>query len=143
MILETQKDRENEERIIATFAECRAMKYSKLEPPTKYVVDFLLLNGQGGKMIRAVAEAKARDCEKAAWDTLLISAHKIMHGLSLAKVIGVPFLLVIEWHEGIYYRMILQDEKFPASFTGRTDLGIAGDIEPCLMIPIDDKWCPA
>lgn len=140
MILETQKDRENEERIISTFAECRAMKHSKLEPPTKYVVDFVLLNG---KRIRAVAEAKARDCEKSAWDTLLISAHKIMHGLSLAKVIGVPFLLVIEWHEGIYYRVILQDDKFPASFAGRTDRGIAGDVEPCLMIPIDDQWRPA
>jgi hypothetical protein len=142
MILETQEDRDNESRVIEIFGDKIKAEVLKLMPPTKYVIDFLL---HRDKVPVALAEVKCRDVSKDKYkdEGLLISCHKIIHGLQLSAHLNVPFFMVVEWTDGIWCRRVIHGEGFKVKIAGRTDRpNVKGDTEPCFLIPIDDQWKP-
>lgn len=67
------------------------------------------------------------------YDTLLLSAAKWMRGLSSASVSGKPFLLFIEWPEGLHWLDATKAEVKDIRLSGN-NRGQNGDKEPCVHI---------
>lgn len=67
--------------------------------------------------------------------TLLLGVAKWRAGRALAKDTGVPFLLFVEWPDGLHY-CDTQEMMFPIKRGGNTR-GQNGDIEPTYHIPVE------
>ena len=66
--------------------------------------------------------------------TYMLSAQKWRKGLEIAAESGVPFMLIVEFTDGIYGARLRKD--YPISIGGRFDRGDAKDIEECIYIPL-------
>ena len=67
------------------------------------------------------------------YDTLLLSAAKWMKGLHNASVSGRPFLLFIEWPDGLYWLDAGKAEVKDICLSGN-NRGQNGDKEPCVHL---------
>lgn len=86
--------------------------------------------------IRAVGEFKRRNNSMNAYPTLLLSAAKWKSGWDYADMFGVPFILFVEWHEGLFY---LKTERSSVKFgVGGNSRGQNGDFEPVVHLNIAD-----
>ena len=86
--------------------------------------------------IRAVGEFKRRNNSMNAYPTLLLSAAKWKTGWDYADMFGVPFILFVEWHEGLFY---LKAERSSVKFgVGGNSRGQNGDFEPLVHLNIAD-----
>jgi hypothetical protein len=71
-----------------------------------------------------------------AYPTLLLSAAKWKTGWDYADMFGVPFILFVEWHEGLFY---LKTERSSVKFgVGGNSRGQNGDFEPLVHLNITD-----
>ena len=87
--------------------------------------------------IRAVGEFKRRNNSMNAYPTLLLSAAKWKSGWDYADMFGVPFILFVEWHEGLFY--LKAERSSPVSFSvGGNSRGQNGDFEPLVHLNITD-----
>jgi hypothetical protein len=127
---ETQFDLDNEgnakSRIEAAF-KCVLHKL-----PISYYADWVATRNNE---IVAVLEYKKRTCEKDKFPTTFIFVDKWMNGQRLSDTMSVPFFLLIEWTDGLYWHQV---GKTPVTFkvSGRTDRGDPQDIQPSVHIPV-------
>ena len=127
-LYESSKDLSNELRVSAHLKDCWNAEFVKL--PMAYHVDWAVVRGTE---IKAFAEFKRRQNPKDRYPTFMISLNKWKNGRSLGNEIGVPFLIIVEWNDGLYYC----DTKAVTStygFGGRTDRGDSQDQEPVVFI---------
>lgn len=85
--------------------------------------------------IVAVIEYKKRTFSRNKYNTTFIFVDKWMNGKRLAETMGVPFLLFVEWTDGLYWH---QAGSAPVEFkiSGRTDRNDPQDIQPSVHIPV-------
>lgn len=66
----------------------------------------------------------------------MLSANKWRKGLELAKAKKVPFMLVVEFTDGVFAAKLKDD--YPISKGGRRDRNDAMDVEDCIYIPMSE-----
>lgn len=128
-IYESQFDRNNEQDVADILSKTWEAEIKKL--PMSYNVDWIMLrNGE----IKAFAELKVRKNYKDKYPTLLLSFNKWRHGIDMGKTVGVPFIIIVKWNEGIFWHTA---GKSSVTFGvgGRRDRGDPYDIEPVVYIP--------
>jgi hypothetical protein len=127
-LYESSKDLSNELRVSNILKECWNAEFVKL--PMAYHVDWAVVRGAE---IKAFAEFKRRHNPKDRYPTFMISLNKWKHGREIGKELGVPFLIIVEWDDGLYYC----DTEAVArtyGFGGRSDRGDSQDQEPVVFI---------
>lgn len=65
---------------------------------------------------------------------LLLSAAKWEHGCRLATMYRVPFIVVVQWPDGLYWMATYGDRHLQV-VRGGSNRGQNGDKEPCVIIP--------
>lgn len=88
-------------------------------------IDYALTRGQN---VLALVEVKTRTNALGAYATYMISAHKIEFGLRWERTFGIPFLLVVEFTDGIYWVKV-SEIPFKVEMGGRRDRGDKDDTE--------------
>ena len=127
-LYESSKDLSNELRVSSILKDFWNAEFVKL--PMAYHVDWAVVRGTE---IKAFAEFKRRQNPKDRYPTFMISLNKWKNGRSLGNEIGVPFLIIVEWNDGLYYC----DTKAVTptyGFGGRTDRADSQDQEPVVFI---------
>jgi hypothetical protein len=127
-LYESSKDLSNELRVSNILKNCWDVGFLKL--PMAYHVDWAVVRGTE---IKAFAEFKRRHNPKDRYPTFMISLNKFKNGRGLGQEIGVPFLIIVEWNDGLYYC----DTEAVArtyGFGGRSDRGDPQDKEPVVFI---------
>jgi len=127
-LYESSKDLSNELRVSAHLKDCWNAEFVKL--PMAYYVDWAVVRGSE---IKAFAEFKRRHNPKDQYPSFMISLNKWMNGKKMGRELGVPFLIIVEWDDGLYYC----DTEAVArtyGFGGRSDRGDSQDQEPCVFI---------
>jgi hypothetical protein len=127
-LYESSKDLSNELRVSKILKDCWEADFVKLT--MAYHVDWAVVRGSE---IKAFAEFKRRHNPKDRYPTFMISLNKWKHGREIGKELGVPFLIIVEWDDGLYYC----DTEAVArtyGFGGRSDRGDSQDQEPVVFI---------
>jgi hypothetical protein len=104
--------------------------------PISYRIDFA---GVRDNEIRFWAEVKCRECESTRYSTLMLSVNKWVTGLNLARLTGLPFILVIGYSDCIKYLLCNPNEILQVTYKwgGRTrKTRDSADIEPVVHIPL-------
>ena len=134
-LYETDTDRQNERETIKILADAWGVNFVKLK--MSCVIDYALLDG---KTVVAVVEVKNRNYTRADIDRfggLMISTNKFFAAKNWTDVLGVPFVLLAQLKDGLFYWVIEADWPIiPIEMAGRTDRGDWQDVEPCCMIPM-------
>jgi len=87
--------------------------------------------------IRAFGEFKKRKNSIHAYPDLLLSAAKWKIGWDYAELIGVPFIMFVEWQEGLFY--LKAERSCPIRYSvGGNSRGQNGDLEPLVHLKIAD-----
>lgn len=131
-VYETSRTMEAERQTIERVSKAWDVKFSKM--PKFYRVDWAAVNPQG-KVI-GWAECKRRHTGKDSYKTFIISLGKALAGLELYEQTGIPFLIIVEWNDGLGYYKLKEIDSASIEVGGRFDRGDAQDIEPLLHIPI-------
>ena len=106
--------------------------------PKSYRLDYVATRVQ---VPRAIVEVKVRSHASDTYPTLLIAAGKVEAGISLGALMGVRFIVVVQFTDKLM-RAIWHAPGTgpvpPVTFRmgGRTDRADGADIEPCCLIPI-------
>jgi hypothetical protein len=127
---ETAYDLANEttaQEVIEAEFKCKLHKL-----PVSYHADWVAT--RNNKVV-AVIEFKKRTVDKNRYATTFIFVDKWMNGIRLSDTMAVPFMLFIEWTDGLYWHHV---GSTPVEFTmgGRTDRGDPQDIQPSVHIPV-------
>jgi len=130
MIYETQFDLEIERKVANTLATIWNCEVQKM--PLDYRLDWIFLKN---KKPVAVAELKNRNCNKDHFPTLMLTVKKWMAGKALAVEMGIPFLVIINWQDGLFWCKA-GVEKLEYAFNGRKDRGDPNDLSPMVFLPI-------
>ena len=109
---------------------CRGVKL-----PLKAQLDYLLLRHDRGV---AWAEIKVRTNPRGRYPTYMISLSKVMAARELAGASNLPSVLIVQWTDSLGYIRMDTLENFHIAIGGRTDRNDTQDIEPVVLIPIDD-----
>lgn len=128
-LYESAKDLSNELRVSSVLKDCWDAEFVKL--PMAYHVDWAIVRGP---QIKAFAEFKRRHNPKTRYPTFMLSLNKWRNGKNMAAELGVPFLVIVEWDDGLYYC----DSKNAGpnyGIGGRSDRGDSQDQEPVVFIP--------
>lgn len=84
--------------------------------------------------VKAFGEFKRRNNSVKKYDTLILGAAKFKQGHTLGSFYKVPFIVFIQWDEGLYFCKC--DEAFIIElYIAGNARGQNGDIEPCIKIP--------
>lgn len=89
-----------------------------------------------GGRLAALVEIKTRRNASTKYPTYMLSAHKWRNALQAANEYRVPFMLVVEFTDGIYAAKIRSDYNIQKG--GRYDRGDSMDVEDCVYIPMAD-----
>lgn len=131
-IYETETDRQKEFQVRQYLATAWDCDYE--ESPELSFVDCKLTNPDGS--IAALVEIKTRTNASTKYPTYMLSAHKWRNALHMANEYRVPFMLVVQFTDGIYAAKIRNDYEIAKG--GRTDRNDLMDIEDCVFIPMSD-----
>lgn len=128
---ETEEDLKQESNAATLVEEEWKVTIQKLSP-FLYQLDWALFKD---KALVAFAEYKWRSY---VYDPFIISYAKWFRGVELSDAADVPFYLIVEWPNGIwYYRTRRSDaHMLPVKLIGNRR-GQNGDIEPCIQIPMN------
>lgn len=102
--------------------------------PKRYKIDWLL-KAPNNKQGTAWAESKRRYNVRSKYPELMLSLAKWREGRQLSEDTGLPFLLLIEWDDGLFW--MRAEINYPVGIGGRSDRGDPEDIEPMVFIPVD------
>lgn len=131
---ESKADITNEGRVASQVG--LATKAVMKKNPKAYPIDWCAY--KGGK-IAGWVEIKCRKNPKDQYPTLMLSYNKLVSGKRYAEVSGAPFLLVIEWTDGVYFWKCPDDVTgYSVTNGGRTDRGDSQDLEPVVLIPTSE-----
>lgn len=108
---------------------CKRWECEWWKLPLTYRLDYALTSSSDE--LRAWLEIKCRSRK----EDIKLSLHKVMAGLELNRVTGLPFLLVVAFGSEIYWRPITQ-EKMDVVMWGRVDRGDWQDTEPMVVFPL-------
>lgn len=123
--------RENAAKLAVEFAfNCQLIKLQEMI----YSLDWVLFDGNG--KVRAFCEYKYRRNSKGKYKTLLLSSGKWTKAMNLSRELNVPFVMFVEWTDGIFYSVHNVGEQLLVSVGGNSR-GQPGDIEPTVHIPVD------
>lgn len=128
---ESKADLENEQRAIERYCEARGFTFSRIAKRT-YSADYHIF---WKDKIAGVVEYKRRNYPREEFKDLLLSVKKWRACREHAKYLRVPFILLVEWNDGLY-RYVDNGRTVPVSFKGRTDRRDPADLEACVMIPV-------
>jgi hypothetical protein len=129
-LYETQMDLGNEQDV-AKYLEIKwDAKLRKL--PISYSVDWMLMRDNPV----AFAELKCRKNESTKYPTLMLSLNKWVKGNQFADELGVPFLIICQWNDGLFF-YIAKSSVITYGIGGRTDRGDSQDTEPVVYIPVE------
>jgi hypothetical protein len=131
-IYETETDRQNESKVakyLETAWNCTFKKSVELSS-----IDGAVF-GPDDKLA-ALIEIKKRFNSSTRYPTLLLSANKWRSALRLSEESGVPFMLVVEFTDGVFVTKI--KKEYPIQKGGRYDRGDSMDLEDCVYIPMSD-----
>jgi hypothetical protein len=112
-------------------AACMAWGAGKRKLPIAYRVDWAVTMNNA---IVAWAECKRRYNPSTRYPTLILSLAKYMHGVELSERTGLPFMVVVEFDDGIWYYE--HETMPPLVWGGRRDRNDSQDQEPLVDIPI-------
>jgi hypothetical protein len=126
---ENAESRAAEERLIDALCQTTGAKAHKL--PIRYSIDYLMMRGS---TTVAWVEVKERKNPRARYPTYTVSLYKYLNLLDLAAKTGVPGLILVGWSDGVGWVKVPCDHEI--IWSGRTDRGDAGDVEPMVSIPI-------
>lgn len=130
---ETEADRKNEKRVAQKAASawggCLAEKL-----PKQYRADFGFVDSR--ESVLAWAEVKCRTNEHDRYPTYMLSLAKWLEAERLSQDTGLPFYLLVEFTDGIYYLRVKKLEGISIKMGGRSDRGDAQDREPTVHIPM-------
>lgn len=129
-IYETDDDRQRQNRIALHLADKWNCTY--IRSPDLHFVDGKILNSLG--QIAAFVEIKFRNNASNKYPTYMLSAAKWRKALELAGTKKVPFMLVVEFTDGIYATKV--KDSYPIAKGGRVDRNDPKDIEDCIYIPM-------
>ncbi len=128
---ETEEDLQNETKaatVVANRFGCAVTKLSE----ALYHIDWVISRDGA---ITAVAEYKRRKNSIDAYPTLLLSAAKWKMGMDYAEMFGVPFILFVEWNDGLYY--LKAERSSVVRFeVGGNARGQNGDFEPLVLLNV-------
>jgi hypothetical protein len=128
-LYETPKDREAEQTVIDALCKRWHCEWWKL--PLHYQLDYALTSEDD--KVKAWLEIKCR----AKKQDIKLSLHKVMAGLELSRVTGLPFLLAVAFGDEIYWREVKQ-ERFEIVMWGRVDRNDWQDTEPTAVFPLKE-----
>lgn len=131
-IYETRQTLEVEANTMRQVCEVWGAKEKKLA--SRYQIDWAVMDHSGA--MKAWAECKRRYHAFGHYDTLMLSLGKFREGRQLSLDTNMPFLLIVEWDDGIRWARASAD--MPAiGLGGREDRSDPDDIEPCVFIPVE------
>jgi len=131
-IYETSADRARE-NVVRQYLESKyACLYTPAEPLSPF--DGVLKYPDG--TVAAIVEIKTRKNTKNKYPTYMLSAAKWESGRKVAEDLGVPFLLIVRFTDGVYVTKL--KKEYPINQGGRYDRNDAQDVEPCVFIPMTD-----
>ena len=130
-IYETDADRARQQRVSAHLENAWSCKFRKSKSLS--CIDGGLFNDD---KLKAIVEVKTRRNTSDKYPTYMLSARKWREALELSKRYDVPFLLVVEFTNGVYATKV--KENYQIDKGGRVDRGDALDIEDCIFIPMQD-----
>jgi hypothetical protein len=130
-VYETEADRQRE-RAVQEYL-LRKIDCLWQEAPPKDNIDGYLFHPN--QDLGAVVEIKIRTNRSTAYDTYMLSAYKWRNGLYRAKTLGVPFMLVVKFADGVFYTIV--DDAYEIGRGGRYDRNDRFDSEECVFIPMD------
>lgn len=125
---ETRKDLQKEISALRKIA----VRTTPVKLPLRYEIDFAMVDGD---KICAFAEVKCRTNPFGQYPTLMISAAKLISGITLSGMTGCPFWLIVQWTDKIGALEIDSLSRFTMGIGGRWDRGDEQDIEPVVHIP--------
>jgi hypothetical protein len=131
MIYETAADLSREDSvadIVATRWGCRHVKLGGLSP-----LDRLLFRGDTPK---GYIEIKCRTNAHDYYPDYMIDAGKMDACMAIAKDEGVPFFLIVQFTDGVYWIKVEKGSFSNRKIGGRTDRGDPNDIEECCYVPM-------
>jgi hypothetical protein len=131
-IYETSLDRAREQAVRDYLMQKYACAYTPSEKLAPF--DGYLRKPDGA--LAAIIEIKTRKNNKNKYPTYMLSANKWEVGRRVADNLGVPFLLVVQFTDGVYVTKL--KANYPISQGGRYDRNDARDVEPCIFIPMSD-----
>lgn len=130
-LYESALDLERERAVIEQLAWQKGVSYTKL--PLDYRVDYAL---HQHRRISAIAEVKCRRNRSDVYPSLILSAKKFHAGLELSERMGVPFLVVAGWEDGIFYYKA-GNEPLDYDIGGRVDRNDPQDVEIVVHLPVN------
>lgn len=130
-IYETPEHLKEEGRVIEALCSRWGCEWWKL--PLTYRLDYALTSPDDE--VKAWLEIK---CRAAKYPDMNISLHKIMAGLELSRVTGLPFLLVYAFGDEIYWRSIAPESHLKIIMWGRSDRNDWQDTEPTAVFALKD-----
>jgi len=126
---ERPSDLENEMEAVRLLRTWKHVEAHKL--PIKYIVDFALY---AGGRLEGFAEFKRRQCSVEKYPTVILSLHKVMEGVRLAKCTATKFIFAVKWDDAFGYKVL--EEPFANVSQGGTFRRCdEDDVEPLLHIP--------
>lgn len=124
-IYENDSDRTAESKIGEAIEMAWCCSIKKL--PISYRLDFALFRNL--KMV-GMAEIKVRKVQRSHYPTYFISSSKWMAGKQMSLHLKIPFLIVIGYHDGIFWFKASEVEPCKVEWGGRSDRGDSQDMEP-------------
>lgn len=128
-IYESQADIKNEIDVANTLTSLWNCEFKKIK--RSYHVDWMVL--RNGNPV-AFAELKCRFVTRNTYPTFMLSLEKWMRGKELSKEVGVPFVVVVRWEDGLFFHTA-ESCDVTYGFGGRTDRNDSEDVEPVVYIP--------
>ena len=135
---ESDKDRHQENVTINNFADYCGVNFSKMKPSC--IIDYALLKN---KKVIGVVEVKNRNYSSKSIDNmggLIISTSKIFSAKKWTEDVGVPFFLLVQLTDGVFYFKKNKGDQWPdleIQIAGRKDRGDWQDMEPCCLFPMN------
>lgn len=122
-LYESEKDRENEERVAKFLSAKFNCTYFKL--PIAYKADYAFLRDD---KVVGLVEVRCRNVKFETYDTIMLSVHKRMDCLALAQSLDVPVIFAVQYEDGLYSIDLEKQPDF-ASIGGRNQVRDWQDIE--------------
>lgn len=139
-LYEKDSDLEKEKMVIRGISKIWKCEWEKLH--LKYQLDYLLLRNNLGV---AWVEIKIRKNPIKQYSTYMIALSKVTAARSLSEASKLPSFLVVWWTDGLRYIRMDSLLDFSLGVGGRKDRNDEQDIEPVVLIPIEnfiDIWLP-
>lgn len=103
--------------------------------PESYQLDYLATRGEEGKMW---VEIKCRKIDSGKFPSIILSMHKYIKGIDLAKTSGLPFIFVVQTNDKLMWYEFDIEHNYGVRLGGRTvKRRDYEDVEPIIDIPMD------